>query len=432
MICSKDLMHSELVDFGQIGQNRRTDRGLSLHFHLQYLPNQLAILGHLDKMLEWVLNSQDHSLGLDLVQILVTEATCTPILIRALALEVHQFPVWAQMIGVGLLLTMADVVEGVMVLYAIVISHSIFLVTKTVDRGPQNLKALSPMKIVHLLIVTNTAHLLQRPVMSLTTARILSEYKDAKFFIIKSYSEDNVRKSIKYGIWASTPNGNRKLDAAYREAKEKNTCPVFLFFSVNASAQFCGVAEMVGPVDFDNSVDYWQQDKWSGQFPVKWHIIRDVPNSQFRHIVLENNDNKPVTNSRDTQEAKLEQGIEMLKIFNNYESNMSILDDFEFYEDRQKAMQERKARQQQQQPSLVVGIGESAGNVVTTTLSSNFIQQISKSFAQVVHLEDYAKEGSDSVSVTERTTGTASDASMTNGHKLENATTVVSSTSKTS
>ena len=74
---------------------------------------------------------------------------------------------------------------------------------------------------------------------------------------------------------------------------------------VNASAQFCGVAEMVGPVDFDKSVDYWQQDKWSGQFPVKWHIIKDVPNSQFRHIVLENNDNKPVTNSRDTQEVNI-------------------------------------------------------------------------------------------------------------------------------
>lgn len=60
---------------------------------------------------------------------------------------------------------------------------------------------------------------------------------------------------------------------------------------------------MIGPVDFDKSVDYWQQDKWSGQFPVKWHIIKDVPNSQFRHIALENNDNKPVTNSRDTQEV---------------------------------------------------------------------------------------------------------------------------------
>jgi hypothetical protein len=64
------------------------------------------------------------------------------------------------------------------------------------------------------------------------------------------------------------------------------------------------VAEMIGPVDFDRSVDYWQQDKWSGQFPVKWHIIKDVPNNLLRHIILENNDNKPVTNSRDTQEVK--------------------------------------------------------------------------------------------------------------------------------
>jgi len=75
-------------------------------------------------------------------------------------------------------------------------------------------------------------------------------------------------------------------------------------YQVNGSGQFCGVAEMIGPVDFDRSVDYWQQDKWSGQFPVKWHIIKDVPTNLLRHIILENNDNKPVTNSRDTQEVK--------------------------------------------------------------------------------------------------------------------------------
>jgi heat shock protein HspQ len=72
---------------------------------------------------------------------------------------------------------------------------------------------------------------------------------------------------------------------------------------VNASAQFCGVAEMTGPVNFEKSVDYWQQDKWTGQFPVKWRIVKDVPNNLFRHIILENNENKPVTNSRDTQEV---------------------------------------------------------------------------------------------------------------------------------
>lgn len=229
-----------------------------------------------------------------------------------------------------------------------------------------------------------------------------TEYKDAKFFIIKSYSEDNVHKSIKYGVWASTANGNRKLDSAYRAVKEKgDSCPVFLFFSVNASAQFCGVAEMIGPVDFEKSVDYWQQDKWTGQFPVKWHIIKDVPNNLFRHIILENNDNKPVTNSRDTQEVKLEQGLEMLSIFKKHEADMSILDDFDFYEERQKAMQERKARQQQQQQQQLQPLQSNhAGSISSAAVdelkysaskSGDVVSQISKTFAQVVRLEKTAE-----------------------------------------
>lgn len=234
----------------------------------------------------------------------------------------------------------------------------------------------------------------------------VTEYEDAKFFIIKSYSEDNVHKSIKYGVWASTPNGNKKLDAAYHDAKEKpSNCPVFLLFSVNASAHFCGVAEMVGPVDFDRNVDYWQQDKWSGQFPVKWHIIKDIPNSQFRHIVLENNDNKPVTNSRDTQEVKLEQGIEMLKIFKNYETGLSILDDFEFYEDRQKTMQEWKAKQ----GSIVVDGVVGGNGHRPASLASDLIKQMSKSFAQVIRLEEPGKEGQ----ATDRGTSVSADTAIT-------------------
>lgn len=59
-------------------------------------------------------------------------------------------------------------------------------------------------------------------------------YSDAKFFVIKSYSEDDIHKSIKYKVWASTFNGNKKLDAAYHESKEKpGDCPVFLLFSVS-------------------------------------------------------------------------------------------------------------------------------------------------------------------------------------------------------
>jgi YTH domain-containing family protein len=124
---------------------------------------------------------------------------------------------------------------------------------------------------------------------------------------------------------------------------------------VNTSGQFVGAAEMTGPVDFDKTLDYWQQDKWIGYFPVKWHIVKDVPNSILKHITLENNENKPVTNSRDTQEVKLEQGLQLLKLFKEHVSKTSILDDFSFYETRQKVMQEKRVKQQQFQKKVMDG-----------------------------------------------------------------------------
>lgn len=64
------------------------------------------------------------------------------------------------------------------------------------------------------------------------------DYINAKFFVIKSYSEDDVHKGIKYSVWSSTPNGNKKLQSAYEDAwriaaGEKRGCPIFLFFSVS-------------------------------------------------------------------------------------------------------------------------------------------------------------------------------------------------------
>lgn len=216
---------------------------------------------------------------------------------------------------------------------------------------------------------------------SYNSAEFPTEYETAKFFVIKSFSEDNIHRSIKYGVWASTPHGNRKLDAAYHEAKEKGSCPVFLFFSVNASGQFCGIAEMAGPVDFEKNADYWQQDRWTGQFAVRWHIIKDIPNSKFRHILLENNDNKPVTHSRDSQEVKLEQGMEMLKIFKEYDAQTSILDDFEFYDEREKVLQERKSRQL---PKPKPGVSES--------LTDEMLNNITDRLDQALHLDETCKD----------------------------------------
>ncbi|XP_024455682.1 YTH domain-containing protein ECT1 isoform X1 [Populus trichocarpa] len=174
------------------------------------------------------------------------------------------------------------------------------------------------------------------------------EYSNAKFFVIKSYNEDDIHKSIKYDVWASTPNGNKKLDAAFHNAEEVSSetgtkCPIFLFFSVNGSGQFVGLAEMVGQVDFNKDMDFWQIDKWNGFFPVKWHVIKDIPNGQLRHIVLENNDGHSVTFSRDTQEIGLEKGLEMLNIFKSYSAKTSMLDDFNFYENREKSLNTKKS-----------------------------------------------------------------------------------------
>lgn len=157
--------------------------------------------------------------------------------------------------------------------------------------------------------------------------------KNGRVFIIKSYSEDDIHRSIKYSIWCSTEHGNKRLDSAYRAMNSKG--PVYLLFSVNGSGHFCGVAEMCSPVDYGTSAGVWAQDKWKGKFDVNWLFVKDVPNSQLRHIRLENNDNKPVTNSRDTQEVPLEKAKQVLKIIAQYKHSTSIFDDFSHYEKKQ-------------------------------------------------------------------------------------------------
>ena len=96
------------------------------------------------------------------------------------------------------------------------------------------------------------------------------------------------------------------------------------------------MAEMMSPLDYEHQTDVWQvSNKWQGKFEVKWIYVKDVPNQQFRNIRLENNENKPVTNSRDTQEIPYEKGKLMLKTMHLYRDKTSIFDDFQYYESKQ-------------------------------------------------------------------------------------------------
>ena len=146
-----------------------------------------------------------------------------------------------------------------------------------------------------------------------------------KFFVIKSIDETNILSSIKFKIWCSTIKGNQKLQKAYKEADKKY--PIFLFFSVNGSGKFMGIALMTSEVENKVNFNYWSQnDKWKGFFLIEWICIKDVPNRMFRTIINDLNEGKPVTSSRDTQEIATAAGVKMLKVFKDYPQESTIFD----------------------------------------------------------------------------------------------------------
>jgi len=160
---------------------------------------------------------------------------------------------------------------------------------------------------------------------------------NSKFFVIKSFSEEDVHKSIKYGVWSSSKNGNLTLSNAFQMTKEKNGT-VFLFFSCNGSGRYCGVARMKTPCNENRTFEFWTQDgKWTGLFDVEWILIKDVPFKEFKNIIITMKDGeiKPISNSRDTQEIPFDQARIMLEIMSKYQNKNTILEHFEFYDMRQ-------------------------------------------------------------------------------------------------
>ena len=154
-----------------------------------------------------------------------------------------------------------------------------------------------------------------------------------KFFIIKSFTEEDIHKSMKYGVWSSSKYGNNILNKAFN--KDGN---VYLFFSCNKSGRYCGVAKMISNVDETKIFELWTQDnKWPGLFNVEWIFIKDVPLKEFNNIVItmNNGEIRPVSHSRDAQEIPFNYGQIMMKIFSLYENTNTIFEKFEFYDLRQ-------------------------------------------------------------------------------------------------
>lgn len=83
-------------------------------------------------------------------------------------------------------------------------------------------------------------------------------------------------------------------------------------------------------------------------------------------------------------QVKLEQGLQMLTIFKNHEAETTILEDFDFYEQREKALQENR---RQQQP------GNTIPQKPADTKAQALVADMSDAFAKAVQLEEAENSG---------------------------------------
>lgn len=81
-------------------------------------------------------------------------------------------------------------------------------------------------------------------------------------------------------------------------------------------------------------------------------------------------------------QVKLDQGVEMLAIFKNHEAETTILEDFDFYEQREKASLDDR------QQKKVQCADAKAQKLVKASVAVGIVAEISDTFAQAVQLEE--------------------------------------------
>lgn len=117
--------------------------------------------------------------------------------------------------------------------------NEVFEASSEMSRGPRARRVKDPLSLS--TDKDQLSSMIRRDQYNLKDFK--TKYEQAMFFVIKSYSEADVHKSIKYNVWSSTPKGNEKLDAAFHDAERKLNekgvaCPIFLFFSVSLEYPF--------------------------------------------------------------------------------------------------------------------------------------------------------------------------------------------------
>ncbi|KAF7862853.1 uncharacterized protein EAF02_010402 [Botrytis sinoallii] len=124
---------------------------------------------------------------------------------------------------------------------------------------------------------------------------------DTRYFIVKSFNDENVIKCIEDGIWTTQAQNGPIFKEAFETCKN-----VILIFSINKSRAFQGYARMetlpgaIKVPSWQNSIN-WES---AGAFRVRWLVICNVRFGKIGHLRNGLNENLPVLIGKDGQEVE--------------------------------------------------------------------------------------------------------------------------------
>ncbi|RLN37055.1 hypothetical protein BBJ28_00020382 [Nothophytophthora sp. Chile5] len=156
-------------------------------------------------------------------------------------------------------------------------------------------------------------------------------------FILKSFSEANFHKSLRFGIWSSTYAHNALLDQVFRSDLTA-VRPVLFFFRYLSLLALLSRLQVLTRLSVCDA-----KAKYEGFFHVEWLLAKDVPNFVFTGIKMSNTPSKKsITSCRDCEEVLFEEANEFLSIFTAFDSRSSAWDDVAHYDQLQEKLERKR------------------------------------------------------------------------------------------
>ncbi|KAG9243688.1 YT521-B-like domain-containing protein [Calycina marina] len=134
---------------------------------------------------------------------------------------------------------------------------------------------------------------------------------ETRYFIVKSFNEDNVIACIESGIWTTQKHVGEILKEAFETCKN-----VILVFSINRSKAFQGYARMESLPGSVNPPEWQRHINWeiAGAFLVRWLVVCSTRFQRIGHLKNALNENQAVLIGKDGQEIEENCGVGLLEL----------------------------------------------------------------------------------------------------------------------